>query len=254
MLKALLVDDEIAALRTLELLLSQFCKDIEVVGTASSSEEAVQKVTQSKPDLVFLDIEMPKGTGFDFIEKCPVRDFDIIFVTAYDNYALKAFRYSAIDYLLKPIDIDELVKAVEKVSKLRKAKIDTRNKYNALLENLKTIIPNKMVVRVEKGFEYIDISSITYFEFQNNALKVHFTNGKEMQLIESLEDIQDELDEKNFFRIHPNYFVNINSIKRIPKMGVNNIEMANGILLPIIPDVKDSLIRCLTDLNKQIPT
>jgi len=155
MLKALLVDDEIASVRSLEIILSQFCKQVEVVGVARSVDEALVLAAKLKPDLIFLDIEMPNGTGFDFIEKCNSCNFEIVFITAHDNYAVKAFKYSAIDYILKPIEIDELVKAVEKVVEIKKTSFDSRNKYNALFENLKEIIPQKLVVAVNDKYEYI---------------------------------------------------------------------------------------------------
>jgi two-component system LytT family response regulator len=249
MLKALLVDDEVAAIRSLELLLSQFCKDVEVIGTAHSGDEALVFIQNNKPDLIFLDIEMPRGSGFDFIEKCTDRDFEIIFITAYDNYALKAFKYSAIDYILKPIDIDELISSVEKVTQLRKANYNSKNKYFALFENLKSIIPNKMVVRVSKNFEYIDLTEVQYFETKELKALVHFVNGTILQIDDGLETIEKQLEEKNFFRIHSKYLVNSDQIKKITKGNTPSIEIINGIELPLDPSAKDSLIQRISSIN-----
>lgn len=249
MLKALLVDDEVAAIRSLELLLSQFCKEVEVIGTANSGDDALSLVIRHKPDLIFLDIEMPRGSGFDFIEKCPDRDFEIIFITAYDNYALKAFRYSAIDYILKPIDIDELVKAVDKVAQLRRANINSKNKYYALFENLKAIIPNKMVVKVNQNFEYIDLPEVLYFESSNDKITVHFLNQRIQYIDDNLNAIDKQLDDKNFFKTHNNYIVNVEHIKRIPKGNQQYIELVNGQEIPMNPGVKESLIQHISSLN-----
>jgi len=249
MLKALLVDDEVAAIRSLELLLSQFCKEVEVIGTANSGDDALTIVLKNKPDIIFLDIEMPRGSGFDFIEKCTDRDFEVIFITAYDNYALKAFKYSAIDYILKPIDIDELVKAVEKVARLRRANINSKNKYYALFENLKTIIPTKMVVKADNNFEYIDLPDVLYFESLNGRIVVNFLNSKITYIDDNIDDIENKLCEKHFFRIHKNFLVNMDQIKRITKGNIHVIELNNGKELPINQDIKDSLIQQISNLN-----
>lgn len=132
MLKAIIIDDELAALRTLELLLNSYCPDVHLVGKGQSVDDGIELINKHNPDLIFLDIEMPQANGFELLEKLPTLDFEVIFITAYNQFAVKAFKYSAIDYILKPIDIEELVKAVEKVTEIRKTKISPRERYKAL--------------------------------------------------------------------------------------------------------------------------
>jgi two-component system LytT family response regulator len=249
MLKALLVDDEIASIKSLEILLCEFCPQIEIVGVARSVEEALIKTTKLKPELIFLDIEMPTGTGFDFLEQCSNLSFEIIFVTAHDNYAVRAFKYSAIDYILKPIEIDELVKAVKKVVEIRKTNFDSRNKYNALFENLKEIIPQKLVVVANGQYTYVDVRKVLFFELVNNSLVLKMEDNEILTIDESLNAIEEQLVDREFYRIHQNYLVNIQKVRKIIKLGNGNVELANGMLLPLNPLKKDELIRMLSDRN-----
>jgi two-component system, LytTR family, response regulator len=249
MLRALLVDDEIASIRSLEILLSQFCKQVEVVGTARSVEDALSQVTKLKPDLVFLDIEMPTGTGFDFLERSSACNFEIIFITAHNNYAVKAFKYSAIDYILKPIEIDELVKAVEKVIEMKKTNFDSRNKYNALFDNIKEIIPQKLVVIVNDQYDYIDLREVLYFELIDSKISVHLDGGKTIKINDTFSSIEESLLDRDFYRIHQNYLVNTQKVKKISKTNSINLELINGLQLPLNPMKKDEFIVKLSEMN-----
>lgn len=249
MLRALLVDDEIASIRSLEILLSQFCKQVEVVGTARSVEDALSQTMKLKPDLIFLDIEMPSGTGFDFLEKSSCCNFEIIFITAHNNYAVKAFKYSAIDYILKPIEIDELVKAVEKVAELKQTNFDNRNKYNILFDNIREIIPQKLVVTIAGKYDYIDLRDVLYFELINNKIYVHLDDDIVRSIDDSLSSIEESLFDRDFYRIHPSYIVNTQKVKKIIKANNGNIELVNGSELPLNPLKKDEFIVKLSGIN-----
>lgn len=251
MLKALIVDDEIASVRILELLLSQFAKDIEVVDVARSSKEAVSKVDLIKPDLVFLDIEMPGGNGFDFLEQCSHRNFEVVFITAYENYAIKAFKYSAIDYLLKPIEVEELQVALEKVSKRRYSNFDGRNKYFALFENLKDIFPSKLVVTVDNHSEYIDLRDILYFEATQNGTIVFRNNNGSLNINNQLDDLENILDGKNFFKINDNQLVNLEKIRHFASKKGNNLELSKGTILVVLPSRRNELTAQLEEFINQ---
>jgi len=252
MLKVLLIDDEIASTRTLEILLSQFCKQVEVVGIARSVEEGLIKVAQHMPDLVFLDIEMPGGTGFDFLEKCKECHFDVVFITAHDNYALKAFKYSAIDFILKPIEIDELVRAVEKVTELRNKNFDSRNKYSALFDNLKAIIPNKLVVTYNDKYEYIDLRTVLFFEQTDEYTQVQFINTSTIKINESLDSLEEQLDDKNFFQINNHQIVNVEMIRKVEKTVNGAVILNNNNVLHVDHSKKEGLIMKLMHLNKTL--
>lgn len=247
MLKALLVDDEIASIKSLEILLSRFCPDVSIVGVARSVEEALVLTTKLKPELIFLDIEMPSGTGFDFLERCNACNFEIVFITAHDNYAVKAFKYSAIDYILKPIEIEELVKAVKKVLEIRRTNVDSRNKYNALFENLKEIIPQKLVVTAKGQYTYVDLRDVLYFEQYEGSVVVRMDDESNLRIEETLNTIEEQLIDRAFYRVHHNFIVNTQKVRKVIKTG--SVELANGLLLPLNPLKKDDLIIALSERN-----
>lgn len=243
MLKALIVDDEIASVRTLELLLSQFAKDIEVVDVARSSEEALGRVDLIRPDIVFLDIEMPGGSGFDFLERCSHRDFEVIFITAFEHYAVKAFKFSAIDYLLKPIEVDELETAIERVSKRRYSNFDGRKRYYALFENLKAILPSKLVVVINNRSECIDLKDVVYFENSPHGSIAVRENEEIMKVDNKLRDLEEILDSKNFIRINASQLVNLARVKHVGRDG--KLDLGQGVFLSVSHDYQNSLIEQL---------
>ncbi len=233
MLKALIIDDEIASLRTLELLLGRFEQHVEIIGVAHSAHEGIEKVTMYDPDIVFLDIEMPGGNGFDFLEGCPHRNFDVIFITAYNNYAIKAFKYSAIDYLLKPIEVDELHSALEKVIRRRYSNFDGRNKYYALFENIKEIIPKKLVVTANDKYECLDIGNIVFVENLPNGTLIKLADGSQIEASNPFPCLCPLLEERNFGLINPNCLINLSMIRKISNRPTNNIELKNHRIITV---------------------
>lgn len=246
MLKALIVDDEIASVRTLELLLSQFAKDVEVVDVARSASDALTKVDLIHPDIVFLDIEMPGGSGFDFLEQCNNRTFDVIFITAFEYYAVKAFKYSAIDYLLKPIEIEELESALTKVSNRRYSNFDGKNRYFALFENLKSILPSKLVVTIKNRSEYVDLKDIAYFQSNTNGSKVVKLNGESIDIDNKLSNLEEILDSKFFARINDKQLVNLKLVKKIGRNG--KLDMDKGLVLDVANEYLGYLVEQLEEL------
>ncbi len=246
MLKALIVDDEIASVRTLELLLSQFAKDVEVVDVARSASDALAKVDLIHPDIVFLDIEMPGGSGFDFLEQCNNRTFDVIFITAFEYYAVKAFKYSAIDYLLKPIEIEELESALTKVSNRRYSNFDGKNRYFALFENLKSILPSKLVVTIKNRSEYVDLKDIAYFQSNINGSKVVKLNGEFIDIDNKLSNLEEILDSKFFARINDKQLVNLKLVKKIGRNG--KLDMDKGLVLDVANEYLGYLVEQLEEL------
>lgn len=246
MLKALIVDDEIASVRTLELLLSQFAKDVEVVDVARSASDALAKVELIHPDIVFLDIEMPGGSGFDFLEQCNNRTFDVIFITAFEYYAVKAFKYSAIDYLLKPIEIEELESALTKVSNRRYSNFDGKNRYFALFENLKSILPSKLVVTIKNRSEYVDLKDIAYFQSNTNGSKVVKLNGESIDIDNKLSNLEEILDSKFFARINEKQLVNLKLVKKIGRNG--KLDMDKGLVLDVANEYLGYLVEQLEEL------
>ncbi len=250
MLKALIVDDEMASLRTLEILLGRYAQHIEIIGVAHSASEGVQAVSRYNPDIIFLDIEMPGGSGFDFLENCAHRNFDVIFITAYNNYAIKAFKYSAIDYLLKPIEVDELHDALEKVIRRRYSNFDGRNKYYALFENIKELIPRKLVVQTDERYECLDISSIVLVESRASGTRIKFTDGRELMASNPFTELSALLEERNFAFISPSQQVNLEMVRKLTSNPEFRIEFKNHLTMPVSAEYYTRISKHFEEISK----
>lgn len=242
-LNALVIDDENVAAKTLRMLLEKQVDGVQVVGVANSVQQALQLIEELPAlDVVFLDIEMPKANGFDFLEQCPNRQFDVVFTTAYSAYAIKAFKYSAIDYLLKPIDIDELRRAVERVNRLRTLNFDTRQRYNALFDNIRAVLPTKLVVSIGNRSECIDLSQVLFMEQQSAATVVNFADGSTMQVDDALSDLSDIVDAQQFAYIEPQRVV---KVSRVVHVGRDTLRLDMGLELPLDSTCRAALVDAL---------
>lgn len=245
MLKAILVDDEIAAIRSLELLLKQCCPDVQIIGTARSGKEALQLLSHVTPDIVFLDIEMPHGSGFELLESIPNLNFEIIFITAYNQYAVKAFKYSAVDYILKPVDIDELVKAVDKVRRIKSSHTNSRARYNALFENLKGLVPVKLVIPQGDTFQTINLKDVVVVNLKCNSASFLFMDGTLVSCSSCSNDLSSMLSERGFLNVATECFINLGKVKMIEKSGKGSVIMENGKSIDIELISKEDLINQL---------
>lgn len=226
--KAIIIDDEERARSTLKKLLTDYCPGVEVVQECAGVPEGVLAINKHRPQLVFLDIEMPEYTGFELLGFFRDVDFEIIFVTAYNEYALRAFEVSAIDYLLKPVDIDKLKAAVDKASK----KIGSHHDMQAKLELLKDSYTagqfNKIALPVAEGLLFVDTAEIIYLAADGAYTEVWLKNGSKILVSKKLKFFEDVLEARpNFFRSHRSYMVNINFIKKYNKAD-NALTLDNG--------------------------
>ena len=218
MLKALIVDDELASRETIAHYLKKYCPDVALMGIAEGVASALLEIERVKPDIVFLDVEMPFGNAFDLLEQVKNITFETVFVTAFSHYALKALNLSAAYYILKPIDIDELVAAVEKVKISRE-----ENKENLhtriIVENIKTDDKQqqKLVLPVLEGFEVIKISDVIRCEANDNFTNFHLTNGKKMMICRTLKHYEDLLSGFGFMRIHKSHMINLQFVTKYRK-------------------------------------
>jgi len=234
MSKAVLVDDDPKNITILKTLLQQLHTNIEVVGEANNAEEAARLIPQLDPNVVFLDIEMPFGNAFDLLDKLMPVNFEIIFITAFNEYSLKAFRYSALDYLLKPVDIDDLHVAVQKAEK----RIELKN-INAQLSNLlftlnKPGLITKIAMPVNDGFDFVAVDELTNCESRNNCTIVYTKGGKKYTCNRTIKDYEELLPENVFFRIHHSFIVNINYIRKFFKDGRGGyVELLDGTTIPV---------------------
>lgn len=241
MISTVIVDDDPKNIAILKTLLQKLDMNLEITGEACDVQEAARVIPQVGPDLVFLDIEMPFGNAFDLLDKLMPVDFEIIFITAFDEYSLKAFRYSALDYLLKPVDADDLRLAIEKAAK----RIELKN-INGQLSNLLSNISKKetatprIAIPVKDGFDFIDVTNIVSCESKNYCTIVNTNSGKKYTCERTIKDYEDLLPDSSFFRIHHSYIVNVNFIRKFFKEGRGGyVELTDGSTIPVAYRRKD---------------
>lgn len=228
-ISAIIVDDERDSREILSSYLSKYCPQVELQCTCENIVEAKKAIQKHQPDLVFLDIEMPYGNAFDLLEQFDKIKFEIIFVTAFSQYAIQAFNLSAAHYLLKPLDIEELEQAVEKVV-VRIAKKTDANHAQILLDNIKSLQAGnrKLVLPLMEGFEVVRLSEILYCQADDNFTCFYFKNGKKALICRSLKHYEKTLDEFGFCRVHRSFIINLEYVKRYIKGKGGSVILENG--------------------------
>ena len=242
-LKAVIVEDERASRETLESYLIKYCNDVEICGIADSVSSGVKMVESKRPDLVFLDIEMPFGNGFDLLEQVSHSDFEVIFITAFSDYALRAIQVSAANYLLKPVSIDELVEAVDAVRERLKQKRDFLH-TRILVENIN--IENrqhhKIILPTMEGFEVVRMGEIIHCTADDNFTKFKLENGNQLMICRSLKHYEEMLTEFEFIRVHKSHLINRHFVKRYRKGKGGTAVMTNGDEIDISPSGKKKFL------------
>jgi two-component system, LytTR family, response regulator len=229
MIKAIIVDDELGARESLSKMLEKNCKQVEVVAKVDSMLAAFEAITNKEPDLVFLDIEMPNGNAFDLLEKFKTINFNIIFTTAYDHYAIKAIKFSAVDYILKPIDPEELIMAVKRfeVKKNEAATLDKQ--FKTLLSNVK---PDNKLKKVGipdgDGLLFINLSDIIRCDSDGNYTFFILASGKKIIASRTLGEYEQMFCDDNFFRIHRSHLINLEHVKKYIKGEGGYVVMSDG--------------------------
>jgi len=230
-IKTFIIDDESQSRSFLRKMLHQYFPEIRVTGEASTVVEGLKGIHQYNPEIVFLDIQMNGETGFDLLSRLPTIDFALIFVTAFDQYAIKAFRFNAIDYLLKPIVTEELIEAVNKVKqKISASQSDTKELVDQLYKDLQEPkkIHDKIAVSTLDGFIIIPINEIIYCHASSNYTEFHLTNNKCILSSYTLKQYDEILNVQSFFRAHRSYLINMAHVKIYKKGDGGVIVMSNG--------------------------
>jgi two-component system LytT family response regulator len=231
-IRALLIDDETAALENLQAKLNEFCVGVEIVGMATSALDGIKKVNELKPELIFLDVEMPHGNGFDVLQAINTEEVQVIFVTAFDHYAIKAIRFSAVDYLLKPINIDELIDAVDR-AKGDSTGAQPQNKYEVLLENFKKTAPTKLVLPHVEGYSYVDTEEMLYIKANGSYSEIYLKTGKRHIVSKLIKEYEELLSGHGFLRVHNSYLINLRLVKEYSKKQGHLVVMSNDAEVPI---------------------
>lgn len=235
-MKAIIIDDEIKAQKNLMNLLSEYVENVSVVSCCSSIIEAVNSIKEEKPDVVFLDVEMDNESGFDLFDHFPSPSFDVIFITAHDEYALKAFRKSATDYILKPIDIDDLIEAVEKVRlKRNNDSVQMQEQFQLLVNSLnnKKTMEDKIVLPTMESLIFIMVKEIIRCESLDNYTNFYLDTGKVILVSKNIKHYEEILNEYNFYRVHRSHLVNVDYIKEYYKGEGGYIIMKDGTDIPV---------------------
>jgi two-component system, LytTR family, response regulator len=239
-LLTVIIDDETDAVDFISSIINEYCPDLQVSGKAHNVSDGVKVIREINPELVFLDVEMPNGTGFDLLTHFPDRNFEVVFITAFNHYAIKAIKYSAVDYILKPININEFIESINRViHKLRTEKIMGHENIEALLENIRTSHPTRLVIPTTDGREYLNPNDIVRIE-ADRSYSWFFINGKRKILVSKhLKEFQELLNDRNFFRPHNSHLINLDYVKKFVRHDGGYIEMTDGSQIPISRNRKD---------------
>ncbi|HMU45326.1 MAG TPA: LytTR family DNA-binding domain-containing protein [Chitinophagaceae bacterium] len=248
MLNACIIDDEVNSREVLELMLKENHPDINIVATASTISEGLEKIYTHHPDIIFLDIEMPGGSGFDLVKQLKEPLPEIIFCTAYGHYAIKAIECSALAYLLKPVSSQKLHEALAK-AKMKSSQLQRSLQMNVLEEQLnKTKEPSRFLLNTVEDIKVIKIDDVICCIAESNYTRIHLTDGTKLVASKTLKEFENILSRPNFFRIHHSYLINLNYIQRINKSDGCIVEMPHNICLDVAKNKKDELLLKITSL------
>ncbi|HVU95520.1 MAG TPA: LytTR family DNA-binding domain-containing protein [Puia sp.] len=249
MLRVVIVDDEQHCCDNLQWLLNEYCPGVEVVGVSNGAEEGLLQIRQLQPQLVFLDVEMPVTDGFAMLERLSGIDFDLIFTTAYDQYAIRAIRFGALDYLLKPVDKDELQAAV--------AKSLHRPSPNALDRQLAALLTHvrqnnagiqKIALPTLHGYELVPVDDILLCESNSNYTDIRLTDGRHFLISRTLKEVEELLDGAPFLRVHNSFLVNLDYAIRYMKGEGGSLVLKNEVTVPVSRSKKEELLKRITHL------
>ena len=242
MLKAIIIDDEKPILNMLESIVEQYCHDVEVIATADSVSSGLKRIKSLHPDILFLDINLTDGTGFQLLEQLGEKLPMVVFITAYDEYAVKAFRFSAIDYVMKPINVNDIIVAVEKCK--------NQLEKESLSEKLKTFIQNmdesnleekKIVLKTTESIHIVKVGEIIRCEADHNYTQFFLIENRKLLVSKTLKEFEEMLLDYGFFRTHQSHLININFIDRFDKADGGELVLTNKSRVPVSKRKRDEL-------------
>ena len=245
MITAIIIDDETKGRLALRQKLQSYCPDVTILAEAADGIEALSAIEKHHPQLIFLDIEMPKMNGFEMLNAIKEKNFHIIFTTAYDQYAIKAIKYAAFDYLLKPVDIEELITAVARIAGSETDQ--TKKQIELLQQNMQHPKKhlNKLAIPTLDGLLFFDINDIIHLEAQSNYTNIFFINKPKILASKTLKEFEDLLPTDIFFRVHHSYLINLNYIKKYIRGDGGQIELQNGVLVDVSRRKKEEFLKVI---------
>jgi len=250
MVKALIIDDEKHCSDNLQWQLNQYCPEVELVAICNSAEEGLNEIYRKQPQLVFLDVEMPGMSGFEMLEKLTELNFDIVFTTAFNQYANRAIKFGALDYLVKPIDKDELHATIDKV--IKRNQDESLKQLTALLTHIRKsndLVFQKIALPTMHGFELIPLNNIIYCESKSNYTNICLNNGQQLLISKTLKDIEELLNMHPFFRVHNSFLINLQYAVRYNKGEGGTLILNNDVVIPVSRNKKEELLKLITHLS-----
>ena len=248
-LRTILIDDEENCLDVMQIILEKHCPQVEVVARAANGLQGLKAIITHEPDLVFLDIEMPRMDGFQMLEAIETIDFTLVFTTAYDRFAIRAFKFSAFDYLLKPIDETEVIDTIHNIE----SRLTTQTERLSLLKDHyhgdEKKPPERLALAHSKGFQLTDIQAIVSLESDGNNTKVHLSNGTKVSVIKpisAMEEVLQSYESHTFFRVHRQFLVNLKYIKNYLNTEGGQVELFDGRLLPLARNRREEFLNLFT--------
>lgn len=249
MLRAIIVDDEPKSCDTLSTMIAEFVDGVTVVSIENGVQPALKAIHEHKPDIVFLDIEMNSETGFDLLTQLPKIEFEVVFTTAFEQYALKAIKFAALDYLLKPIDISELEDAVAKVKEKRKNK-DLNQGLEALMANLKSTSSSQHQIALPSsdGLLFVHVTDIIYCQADGPYTYFYLKAGNKVTVSKNLKEYEELLEDHFFFRVHKSYLINLKEMRRYVKGDGGYVIMSNDKEVDVSKRKKESFMSALATI------
>ena len=250
MIRTVIIDDEDHIRDSLIKLLARHCPQVTVAGTAISVVAGKKAIEELHPDMVLLDIQMNDGTGFDLLQSLSPIDFKVIFITAHDQYALRAFRFSAVDYLLKPVNPEHLVAAIDRAALLIRDQFNMQ--MNALYENLRSVSrqDKKIILKTTEQIHLLDLKSIVSCESDSCYTTVHTMEGEHIMVAKTLKEYEEMLTGCGFYRVHKSFLINLAHIKRFDKQDGGYIILTNEQKIPVASRKKEEMLALLEEMAK----
>lgn len=246
MLAAIIIDDETNSRNALLQKIVKYCPDVTVIAECENGEQGIESIETKKPDIVFLDVEMPRMNGFTMLQQLKNKNFEVIFITAYDHYAIKAIKYSALDYLLKPVEVEDLKAAVEKVTQKRK-QLEGNNRVELLLQNFleEKAAHQRIAISSMEGLQFIPTDDIIYLEANSNYTSFYITGNRKIMAAKTLKDFEEILPASMFIRIHHSYLINKNGVEKYIKGDGGQVIMKNGVTLDVARRKKEEFMKAI---------
>ena len=246
MLTAIIIDDETNSRNALRQKITKHCNNVMIIADCENGEEGIEKIETQKPDIIFLDIEMPRMNGFTMLQQIKNKNFEVIFITAYDHYAIKAIKFSALDYLLKPVEVEDLKAAVEKVTQKRK-QMDGNKRVELLVQNFleEKTAHQRIAISSMEGLQFVTTNDIIYLEANSNYTSFYLADNRKITATKTLKDFEEILPASMFIRIHHSYIINKNGIEKYIKGEGGQVVMKNGVTLDVARRKKEEFMKAI---------